>query len=313
MVIYMKKYPIPPDLESLPVITAEPWLQIGPGQPFPTVEGACFNREGKLLVGHREAPWSDILLVDPDTKECKVFYHDEHASLIGFACHRDGRVFVADIHGRVLIISPDGKVERNLLEKYNDRSFKPNDLCFDGKGNIYFSDFVGSDANPSGAIYRFDESENYEILHLVANELCTPNAVGFSPDFSILWTAESLRNTVTRIALGPDGYKHPHFSAQMATYHNSGYPHVDSNSIDAEGNIYQGIMEGGRAIVLNPQGIPIANVLLSDRDNGDRMKTPNLAIRPGYPEGYMVACGTGGAWIYKFDALAPSAPLYANM
>lgn len=313
MVIYMKKYPLPPDLASLPIIVAQPWLQIGPGQPFPTVEGACFDREGRLLAGHREAPWADILRIDPDTKESEVFYHDEHASIIGLACHRNGQIFAADIHGRLLIISPKGSLERNLLEKHRERGFKPNDLCFDNRGNIYFSDFNGSDAEPSGAIYRFDESENYEILHTVADKLCTPNAVGFSPDFSILWTSESLRNTVVRIALGPDGYKHPHFSSQMATYHNCGYPHVDSNAIDADGNIYQGIMEGGRAIVLNPQGIPIANVLLSDRDTGDRMKTPNLAIRPGQAEGYMLACGTGGAWIYKFEALAPGAPIYANM
>ncbi len=297
---------------ALPTIYAEPWLQIGPGQPFPTVEGACFDRQGRLLVGHREAPWSDILRVNPDTKDFEIFYHDDHASLIGFACHKDGRVFAADIHGRLLVISPNGTVERDLLASCS-KNFKPNDLCFDNKGNIYFSDFVGSDADPTGAIYRFDESEDYNILHLVAGDLCTPNAVGFSPDFSILWTAESLRNAVTRIALGADGYKHPHFSSHMITYRNSGFPHVDSNSIDCEGNIYQGIMEGGRAIVLDSQGIPIANILLSDRDKGDRMKTPNLAIRPGHAEGYLLACGTGGAWIYKFKALAPSAPLYANM
>lgn len=309
----MKKYPLPPDLAGLPSISAEPWLQIGPGQSFPTVEGACFDRDGKLLVGHREVPWSDILRIDPDTGECQVFYHDGHAALIGIACHRDGRVFCADIHGRLVVLSAEGRLERDLLAKHGDRAFKPNDLCFDDRGNIYFSDFVGTPAKPSGAIYRLDECEDYEQVHLVAGELCTPNAVSFSPGFDLLWTSESLRNDVTRIALGPDRCRHPHFSSQLATYHNSGFPHVDSNSVDAEGNIYQCVMEGGRAIVLNAQGIPTANILLCDRDSGRCMKTPNVAIRPGRAEGYMVACGTGGAWIYKFAALAPSAPLYCEM
>ena len=309
----MIKYPLPPDQINLPVITARRWVLLGPGRPFPTVEGACFDRDGMLLVGHREAPWSDVVRIDPESGKQEIFYHDENASLIGFACHRDGRVFCADIHGRLLILSPSGKPERDLLTQIPDRQFKPNDLCFDNRGNIYFSDFVGTPAHPTGGIYRFDEAENYEILHTVADELCTPNGVSFSPSFDLLWTAESLKNDVVRIALDGKGNKLPHFSAQLATYHNSGYPHVDSNSVDAQGNIYQGIMEGGRAIVLNRQGIPICSVLLEDRDTGLCMKTPNLAIRPGHKEGYMVACGEGGAWVYCFDALDVSAPLFAQM
>lgn len=309
----MNPFPLPADLAGLPTILAEPWYQMGPGRPFPTVEGACFDRNGKLIVGHREAPWSDILRIDPDTKEAEIFYHDENASLIGFAAHKDGRIFCADIRGRLPVISPNGILERDLLAKFKDRAFKPNDLCFDNKGNLYFSDFVGTPAKPIGAIYRLDESENYEELHLICDDLATPNGVSFSPDFCVLWTAESLCNTVTRIALTPDGFKHPHFSSQLQVYRNSGFPHVDSNSVDAEGNIYQGIMEGGRAIILSPDGIPIYNILLSNRDDGTCMRTPNLAIRPGKAEGYMVAGGTGGAWVYKFKALAPSAPLYAEM
>lgn len=308
----MNKYPLPPDLAALPVIVAHPWCELGPGQAFPTVEGACFDAESRLICGHREAPWSDVLQIDPDTRECRVLYHDENASLIGFAAHRDGRVFCADIHGRLPVISPSGTLERDLLEGMEGQ-FKPNDLCFDSSGNIYFSNFIGTPAQPTGAIYRLDQSEDYCKLHLVADHLVTPNGISFSPDFDILWTAESLCNAVTRIALGPDGYKRKHFSAQLQTYRNSGFPHVDSNSVDMDGNIYQAVMEGGRAIVLSPDGIPTHSILLSDRADGSRMKTPNLAIHPGRPEGFMLACGAGGAWVYKFEALAQSAPLYANM
>jgi len=309
----MDKYPLPADLARLPVIAARRWLKLGPGRPFPTVEGACFDRQGRLLVGHREAPWSDIVRANVETGESEIFYHDENASLIGFAAHRDGRVFCADIHGRLPVISETGKLERDLLAKYTDKPFKPNDLCFDSKGNIYFSDFTGTPAQPTGAIYRLDESEDYEKLRMVCGELCTPNGVSFSPDFSILWTAESLCNAVTRIALTEEGWKHPHFSAQIQTWRNTGFPHLDSNSVDSQGNVYQAVMEGGRAVVLNPDGIPICNIIPEDRALGLCMKSPNLAIRPGRAEGYMVACGPGGAWVYKFEALAPAAPIYANM
>ena len=308
----MKRYPLPPDQTALPVITARRFLQLGPGRPFPTVEGACFDREGRLLVGHREAPWSDVVRINLDTGESEIFYHAHDAAIIGLACHRDGRVFCADIHGRLTVLTPDGRFERDLLSAFPERSFKPNDLCFDNRGSIYFSDFIGTPAHPDGGIYRLDESDGYASLHLVAGELCTPNGVGFSPDFSVLWTSESLKNDVVRIAMDGSGGKHPHFSAQLAVYHNSGYPHVDSNAVDSLGNVYQAIMEGGRAIVLTEQGIPVYSVLLEDRESGRCMKTPNLAISPDRPEGYLLACGEDGAWVYKFDALAPAAPGYAR-
>lgn len=307
----MNKYPLPPDQAGLETILAEPWLQIGPPQPFPTVEGACFDADGFLIVGHRERPWSDILKIDIRTKQIKVFYHDENASIIGLACHRDGRIFGADISGRLVVISPEGTLERDLLAPFRNKKFMPNDLCFDRRGNLYFSDFAGTPAHPDGAIYRLDMVENYERLHLVAGDLCTPNGVSFSPDFRLLWTAESLKNDVVRIALTEEGWLSPHFSAVLATYHNSGFPHVDSNATDVEGNLYQCIMEGGRALVLNEQGIPVYNILLADRENGDRMRTPNVAISPSGKEGFLLACGTGGAWVYRFASLAPSAPYFA--
>lgn len=306
----MTKNILPCDQRMLDTIYAKPWLKIGSGQAFPTVEGACFDGDGFLFVGHREHPWSDILKVDTKNRRFEVFYHDDNASIIGLACHANGRVYACDINGRILEISKDGRLERDLLASA-PKEFKPNDLCFDNKGNLYFSDFVGTPTKPTGGIYRFDMVEGYEILHLVAGDLCTPNGVSFSPDFGVLWTAETLKNDVVRISLNIDGYLSSHFTSVFATYHNSGYPHVDSSATDSEGNIYQCIMEGGRILVLNQDGIPVQNILLSDRDSGTCMKTPNVAISPYENKGYLLAAGTSGAWIYQFDSFSNSSPYFA--
>lgn len=52
----MNRFELSPDLKNLPVIYAEPWVQIAPGMVAPTMEGAAFDRQGNLLVCHRNRP-----------------------------------------------------------------------------------------------------------------------------------------------------------------------------------------------------------------------------------------------------------------
>ena len=312
MNISLSQSVLPPDLVHLPVITAQRWLQVGRGEEFPTMEGAVFGADNSLFCAHRTKPWTDILRISSD-KNIEIFYHDDDAVIIGLAIHKDGRVFAADINGRLLVISPNGKLERDLFECDSSKTYRPNDLAFDMRGNIYFSDFIGTESNLTGGIYRLDAKEDYREIVPVAGDLCTPNGVAFSPDYSVLWTSESLRNNVIRIELGENGFKTAHFSSQMAVYHNQGYPHVDSCKTDAEGNVYMAIMQGGRALVLNSSGIPVANILLEDRDDMTCIMSTNLALKPGTDEAFILSSGKAGAWIYKFKALTLCAPLYSEV
>ena len=113
--------------------------------------------------------------------------------------------------------------------------------------------------------------------------------------------------------LDETGHLSRHFLAVHPTYQCSGFEVTDSNKADADGNIYTAMMYGGRVLVTNSVGVPIANVLLRDREEGACMFSPNLAIKPGTKEGYIVTSGTAGAWIYKFETLAPCAPLFSEM
>ena len=150
-------------------------------------------------------------------------------------------------------------------------------------------------------------------MNKIVGGLACPNGVAFSPDYSLLWTGETTRNCVTRIMLDEMGHLSRHFLAVHPTYQCIGFEVTDSNKADADGNIYTAMMYGGRVLVTNSVGVPIANVLLRDREEGACMFSPNLAIKPGTKEGYIVTSGTAGAWIYKFETLAPCAPLFSEM
>jgi len=71
-------------------------------------------------------------------------------------------------------------------------------------------------------------------------------------------------------------------------------------------------MAQGRVLILNDRGIPIATVVVPGRDEGKYLRTTNLAFKPGTREGYITAGGEGGAWIFKFDAIAQGATLFSH-
>ncbi len=308
----MNRFELSPDLKNLPVIYAEPWVQIAPGMVAPTMEGAAFDRQGNLLVCHRNRPWSNVVRIHPD-KSFETIYHNDDAILIGVAIHKDGRIFLVDIDGKKLYeLSPEGTEQRELFSLCG-HPIKANDLAFDREGNLYVSEFEGDRNDPRGAIWRLEADSNYTAMNKIVGGLACPNGVAFSPDYSLLWTGETTRNCVTRIMLDEMGHLSRHFLAVHPTYQCIGFEVTDSNKADADGNIYTAMMYGGRVLVTNSVGVPIANVLLRDREEGACMFSPNLAIKPGTKEGYIVTSGTAGAWIYKFETLAPCAPLFSEM
>jgi lactonase len=58
----------------------------------------------------------------------------------------------------------------------------------------------------------------------------------------------------------------------------------DSMAVDGEGNAYVCIKGQGTIVVLNPKGIPVANVLISRRDEDMLLALTNLKFKPGTDE-----------------------------
>ena len=66
------------------------------------------------------------------------------------------------------------------------------------------------------------------------------------------------------------------------------------------------VMFGGRALVLNPDGLPIANVVVPGFENWELQYTSNLALHPFKEEAYMIASDKERAVVLSFPTLANS-------
>ena len=96
-------------------------------------------------------------------------------------------------------------------------------------------------------------------------------------------------------------------------YRYNGKASADSLQIDAAGNIYQALYDQGRVLILNPEGVPIEQVFVPERNQGMHLKTTHVMLKPGTNEAYLTASGKGGAWIFKFRAPAGAPPnLYSH-
>jgi lactonase len=298
--------PLPPDLNGLPKIEAEPWFRVD-DNPDLMLEGPAFDLEGNLFV---TSPPAGIVFKITAKRNKRIIFDNPKVTVDGAAFHLDGRLFIVCITGEVLILNPNDYQASFWYPRFMGRSLIMNDLVFDTKGNFYVTDFIGTLSEPTGGVFRV--SPDAKVIHPVALHLASPNGVSISPEGNVLWVGESSRNTVIRIALLEDGITCRPICGVMPVYYSSGSPGPDSNKVDSAGNLYQCINGQGRIVVLNGQGIPIANVVIPGRDEGKLLKTTNLAFKPGTREGYITTSGKGGAWIYKFTGLDKGLALFSH-
>lgn len=170
---------------------------------FEFAEGPAFDRAGSLYVvnyrgnGHigritadgTASVWCDLNKLAP--------LEGRSAQANGLKVDKEGRLVVADAGGgRLLRIAADGKSVDVLAERWSGNRFNAiNDVGLDAKGNIYFSDPGGSNAeNPVGSVYMFRIGTN--AVTRLATNLAFPNGVAVSPDQQHLCVAESGRYRV---------------------------------------------------------------------------------------------------------------------
>ena len=295
--------PLPSSESGLPAIVAEPWVKID-NDPNIFLEGPAFDKEGNLFV--TSVSDGRIFKITPDKKISTIF-NKKGVLADGLAIHKDGRLFVACISGELMTMDTSGGNITNVEPKYQGKPKSLNDLVFDSRGNLYITDFIGTFANPTGGVYRF--SADGKTVQPVIENLASANGIAFSPEGNVLWVTETGRNTLIRLQLAPDGIA---VRSAGIPYHFTGTPGCDSMKVDAKGNLYVCLVRQGRALVLNNQGIPVANVLVPGRDEGKNLGTANLAFKPGTNEVYITAFGTDGAWIYKFRGLAEGLKLFSH-
>lgn len=304
-------FPIPENERNLQTITAERFVDIpmeGVTPGLNILEGLCFNDDGSLLY-LCDTPMGRIYVVDMATRAVRLLTQlPEHMAPSAIKIHRDGRLFVtmaaSDEGGLVAILSPGGE----LLDKVVTGTGRAiDDMVFDRRGGLYFTDLDGSEQDPSAGVFYVEP--DLETIHpVIAGGLVESNGIALDPDWRHLWVTEYGRGRLHRLALADDGCTVAPFGTSNVPYYFAGEEGPDSCVVDADGNLYVSMCGQGRFLVFNRNGLPIGDILIPGRERGHMLKSTHIAIRPGTSEAYMCTAdlATGESAIYCAGTYAPA-------
>lgn len=299
--------PIPASERDLPTVTAEPYFKVSEG--LVALEGPAYDRDGNLLFVD---VYGGRILRLTTQGVLTTLYTDSSLHPAGIAIHKDGRIFVAGIGdfkaGSIIALAPDGSHPQTIV--LASAGYVPDDLIFDNKGGIYFTDFKGSSTEPTGGVYYV--WPDYKKITPVLPKMSAANGVALSPDGKVLWATEFCASRLHRVELN-DAVTVAHFGTTVP-YHFVGRA-PDSMRADADGNVYVAMYQQGRILVLSAFGIPIGQILLPGRDENHFLKCTSLAFFPGTRDLVIVSrdeLGDQGSVIFRAQGLAAGVNMFSH-
>lgn len=294
--------PIPLAEQGLQTVEAAPLRTVNSGHHV--LEGAVFDRAGTLYFC--DVTGRKILTLSPENEVSDHVVFEAYAPG-GLAFGPDGRLFVAardptGAKGYILAVSGAEKTVDVIVDA--DRGFLPNDLVFDAKGGLYFSDCKGSSTVSGGGIVYL--APDLKTLTTVIPHMGQANGVALSPDDSVVWATEYAREQLHKTTVRNATELVPFRSHIPYRFVGRG---PDSLRVDAEGNVYVAMMSQGRVLIFNPNGFPIGQILLPGRDRGENLLSASLAIHPYKKEARIVSGNQAGS--ENADAVVFTAPSFA--
>ena len=190
-----------------------------------------------------------LLRVDSNGRTSRI----SDISPAGTASGGKGFLFICDNkHRAILRRSPKGELDV-MAERFEDKPLRSlNDLSFDSRGNLYWTDPVGSSLkNPEGHVFRLRPNGKVEKF---ATGLAFPNGLDVDPAGEFLYVVETLTKKVLRYKLHGDGP-----AGKRETVYDLGGNGGDGCAFDAEGNLWvadshRPDTKKGRVIVISPAG-----------------------------------------------------------
>lgn len=190
----------------------------------------------------------------------------------GLTTDAQGRLVLAE-HGdrRIARVGADGK-KTTLVDNYEGKKFNsPNDLVYDTKGNLYFTDppygLEGRMTDPKKEIpfqgvYRLSADGKLTVL---VQDLTFPNGIGLSPDEKTLYVAVSDPRRAVYMAydLKDDGTVangRVLFDATSRVASFKGLP--DGLKVDKQGNLWA--TGPGGVLIFNPAGKHLGTILTGE-------------------------------------------------
>jgi lactonase len=299
--------PIPAHEQQLPTALAQPYFKVS--DKIIALESPLLDPKGNLLLLNIYE--GKVLKLTPAGQLSTVF-EDRTLFPAGMAMHKDGRIFLAGLadyqRGKILAIQADGSQAQEVVGQ--SAGLLPDDLVFDTKGGIYFTDFRGTSVEKTGGIYYIDPQSGTP--RAIVQGLSNPNGIALSPDGKVLWSTEFGNGRLHRMELDAQGQV-AHFGSSVPYYFTGRAP--DSIRTDADGNVYVAMYSQARVLVFSRTGIPIGQVLLPGRDEGKFLKVTSMVLDPDSTDMYIVArddVHQTGSMIFKAQALAKGTRLYSH-
>ena len=219
----------------------------------------------------------------------------------GMTADRDGAVVLCQ-HGnrRIVRITVDHKVS-TVVDRYQGKRLNsPNDLVFHADGSLFFTDppygLPRQDEDPTkelpfNGVYRFADGKP----QLIIEDLHRPNGLAFSPDYKILYVANSERPKMwMRYDVAADGtVRNGRVFADVDRSQEAGVP--DGMKIDALGNMYAA--GPGGVWIYSPAGMHLGTI-----------KTPETPANCAWGDDRKSLYITAVTGLYRVKLAVPGAP-----
>lgn len=212
------------------------------------LEGPVFDAAGNLYV--TDIPFGRIFCIDAAGAWSLVAEYGGEPNGMKFLNERE--LLIADYRNGLMVCDIASGAVRPYLERRNSERFKGiNDLVFDRRGNLYFSDQGQTGLHdPTGRLYRLRPGGQ---LDLLLSNVPSPNGVALSPDERVLYLGVTRGNAVWRVPLLDDGSVSK-VSAFFTSYGPSG---PDGLAVDGQGRVIVANPGLGYAWVLNARAEPV--------------------------------------------------------
>ena len=222
------------------------WEKVAEGLNFP--EGPAWGGSG-LYFSNCYGGWIGRFANGKVDTFLTVREHPLVFSKSNGLAYQNDFLFACDFGlGAILRCSNTGQVQI-YVTGYSGHPFnRPNDLCFDASGNLYFTDPKSYDREVlDGRVFRVSASDR--TVALIADSLGFPNGITFSNDGKELYVCESAWSRVLRFTLQSDGTLD---DKRVFVELPGGDP--DGIDFDSEGNLYVAHFGGAAVYVISPDG-----------------------------------------------------------
>ena len=212
------------------------------------LEGPVFDENGNLFV--TDIPFGRVFRISAEGEWDLIAEYDGEPN--GMKFRNDRELLIADYKNGLISLDVSTGRHEPFMERRNTERFKGvNDLVFDSKCNLYFTDQGQTGLHdPSGRVYRLSPAGKLDALITNAP---SPNGLVLSPDERFLYVAMTRGNCIWRLPLFDDGSVGK--VGQFFTSYGPSGP--DGMAMDQAGRLFVANPGLGWAWVLNERAEPV--------------------------------------------------------